>query len=268
MVKICKFFLKGTCKKGDQCPFKHEFPKADESSQHSNNSSNRRRQKRNRRPKNTETFKPSFKPPDMRIVCLNADTDRYPRKHHNNDIIIINGLFGNSNDMSIRDSLIKEVESAKIKGDKELLKLWHGDTHYIADDKLGWKSQCPTFKSVIDKLTKYFNVDVKATRYNIYKDSSQWKPFHHDAAAIKKDKASTQNITIAVSFGLEREAAFEHAGNRTILSVPLPNGSIYVFNKDVNINWKHGILKMPEPVINEPRISIIIWGWVDMNKSK
>ena len=270
MVKTCKFFLKGTCKKGDQCQFKHEFPKVDDSSSSSSNSrnNNRNRNNRRRRPKNTESFEPSFKPPDMRIVSLYADSDVYPRQHFNNDIIILNGLFGSHKDMTIRDNLIKEVDNAKVRDDKELLKLWHGDTHYIADDKLGWKKQCPTFKMVIDKLTKYFNVDVKATRYNIYKDSSQWKPFHHDAAAIKKDKAATQNITIAVSFGLEREAAFEHAKSRTVLSVPLPNGSVYVFNKDVNVDWKHGILQMPEPIINEPRISIIIWGWVKMNESK
>ena len=110
---------------------------------------------------------------------------------------------------------------------------------------------------VIDKLTQYFNVDVKATRFNIYKDSSQWKPFHHDAAAVKKDKRDTQNITIAVSFGMEREAAFEHAKSKTTLAMPQPNGTVYVFNKDVNIEWKHGILQN-RTYCKEPRISIII----------
>ena len=106
---------------------------------------------------------------------------------------------------------------------------------------------------------------MKATRFNLYEDSSQWKPFHHDAAAVKPDKAKTQNITIGISFGLEREAAFEHAKTKTVVSLPLPNGSIYVFNKDVNIEWKHGILQMkPENMVDEGRISIIAWGWVDM----
>ena len=66
------------------------------------------------------------------------------------------------------------------------------------------KGGCPTFKMVIDKVKDYFGVDVKATRFNLYEDSSQWKPFHHDAAAVKPDKAKTQNITIGISFGLER----------------------------------------------------------------
>ena len=46
---------------------------------------------------------------------------------------------------------------------------------------------------------------------NWYRDASEWKPFHHDAAALKEKFAKTQNFTLAVSFGMEREAAFEHA---------------------------------------------------------
>jgi hypothetical protein len=270
MVKTCSFFLKGTCKKGNNCKFKHEFPvvynsKSSQSSKNFRESIKRKGNKR-RHPKNTESFKPSFKPPDMRIISTIANHDKYPRKFSNNDIIIVNGLFGKESDMNIRDKLLQETDNAS-KNNIDLFKLWHGDTHYIADDKLGWKKNCPTFNMVVKKLSDYFNVDVKATRFNVYKDSSQWKPFHHDAAAIKKDKAASQNITIAVSFGLEREVAFEHSKTKTVLSIPLPNGSIYVFNKDVNINWKHGIRQIPEPIINEERISIILWGWVKMNES-
>lgn len=276
MVETCRYFLKGRCKKGDKCPFKHELPINNDSSSNSTNNSNNNRSNRNnrnrrRRPKNTECFEPSFKPPDMRIIShyVTGDEKVYPRAHSVNDVIALGGLFGDVNDLTICQNLENEINSleSKIKNNKnkDLLKLWHGDTHYIADDKSGWKNQSPTFKMVIDKLTQYFNVDVKATRFNIYKDSSQWKPFHHDAAAVKKDKRDTQNITIAVSFGMEREAAFEHAKSKTTLAMPQPNGTVYVFNKDVNIEWKHGILQKPEPIVKEPRISIIIWGWVDMN---
>lgn len=83
-----------------------------------------------------------------------------------------------------------------------------------------------------------------ATRLNWYRDSKEWKPFHHDAAAIKPDKAKTQNFTVAVSFGAEREAAFEHATTKTVISMPQPNGTIYVFSKDVNVIWRHGILQV------------------------
>ena len=32
------------------------------------------------------------------------------------------------------------------------------------------------------------SMHVEATRLNWYRDSSEWKPFHHDAAALKADK--------------------------------------------------------------------------------
>ena len=60
----------------------------------------------------------------------------------------------------------------------------------------------PTFLKVVDKIRTYFNMDIQATRFNWYRDSSDWKPYHHDAAAMKVHMATKQNITIAVSFGV------------------------------------------------------------------
>ena len=254
--RVCRFFLQGHCKKGDRCDFSHDVnakPKMND----------RNRPPGRKHVKNTESFEPSHVPPDMRVIVENGG-DKYPRVHRTNDIIVVNNLFCEKDDLTIYNNLLKEIRETGLDQDR-LWKLWHGDTHMIVDDKMGWKQSCPTFNMVIQKVKDYFGVDVKATRFNLYEDSSQWKPFHHDAAAVKPDKAKTQNITIGISFGLEREAAFEHAKTKTVISLPLPNGSIYVFNKDVNIEWKHGILQMkPENMVDEGRISIIAWGWVNM----
>ena len=291
MSQICRFYANGHCKKGDQCNFIHENTNTYDNrnirprrrnrdravKNHTYGQKNERpiteseraigvqrnKKHKRRRPKNTVTFEPSFKPPDMRVITEFASTEKYPRTHRSNDIIVVKGMFGEEKDNTIYDNLLKEIRESGINNE-ELWKLWHGDTHLIVDDKKKWKEKCPTFNMVIDKLRQYFDVDVQATRFNLYENSKHWKPYHHDAAAIKKDKADKQNITIGVSFGLEREAAFEHAKTRTVVSVPLPNGSIYIFNKDVNIEWKHGILQIPEPVIEKGRISIIVWGKVDM----
>ena len=41
---------------------------------------------------------------------------------------------------------------------------------------------------VLEKIVDFFKMDVKATRFNWYRDSNDWKPYHHDAAAVKPDK--------------------------------------------------------------------------------
>ena len=74
------------------------------------------------------------------------------------------------------------------------------------------------FSWVVEKMAAYFDMDVKATRLNWYRDSSEWKPFHHDAAAMKEKFARTQNFTLGVSFGAERDAAFEHAQVRFLIA--------------------------------------------------
>lgn len=110
----------------------------------------------------------------------------------------------------------------------------------------------------------------QATRLNWYRNNSEWKPFHHDAAAIKKDKAKTQNITVGVSFGVERSVAFQHAKTNSVTAFPLPNGSVYAFGKETNKIWKHGILQLKndnssaEPEVEVGRISIIAWGWTNL----
>ena len=82
---------------------------------------------------------------------------------------------------------------------------------------------------------------------------------------MKADKARTQNFTVAVSFGMERDAAFEHAKTKTVISMPQPNGTVYTFGKDVNILWRHGIPQLPlEKYSDQGRISIIAWGWIKM----
>jgi cold shock CspA family protein len=226
----------------------------------------KKRRRNRRKKKNTESFKPNHNEPNMRVVATavaEGETRTYEqvrkRKVNENDVLIVNGLFGEG----IYDKLVAEMEACGVDP-KDLWKLWHGDSHTIADDKLGWKKNCPTFDMVIKRIKGFFDMDVKATRFNLYKDSSDWKPLHHDAAAVKKDKAATQNFTVGCSFGLEREAIFEHAKHRTTVSLPLPDGSVYCFGKDVNVQWRHGIRQIPpEEHMDQGRVSVIAWGWSD-----
>jgi len=197
----------------------------------------------------------------MRILTAHKDWKTYKREMTSRDVLVVHDVFCAPDDLTIYNKLLNEIKNSGVE-ELDLWQLWHGDSHVIADDKKRWKDACPTFHMVLDKIRDYFQMDIKATRLNWYRDSNEWKPFHHDAAAIKPDKAKTQNFTVGVSFGAERDAAFEHAATKTVISMPQPNGTIYTFGKDVNCIWRHGILQVaPENYHTNGRISIIAWGW-------
>lgn len=214
--------------------------------------------------KNTESFIPNHNQSNMRILVGNHKLDKYQHDIFSRDVVLV-PKFTNIENVYIK--LLEEIKNSGID-ENELWKLWHGDTHLIADDHCKWKSLCPTFNVIIEKIKDYFSIDIKATRFNLYRDSNDWKPFHHDAAAVKPDKAKTQNFTIGISFGLEREISFENAETKQTISFPLENDSLYAFSKDINIEWRHGIPQVsPENYSNEGRISIIIWGQVDIKNN-
>ena len=150
------------------------------------------------------------------------------------DVLVAPCLFADFEMGELYKRLENEITTCGVPEEK-LLKLWHGDTHFIADDHTHWKERAPTFAMVLDRIRDFFGMDIKA---------------------------ATQNFTVAVSFGATRDAAFEEVKSKTVISMPQPDGTIYAFAKDTNILWKHGILKEPE-TRNEGRISIIAWGYVN-----
>lgn len=255
--KICKFYLKGNCKK-ENCTFLHKNP----------SKKNRHFNLKNK--KNTESFDPMNRPVDLRIVN-DYGVNELTTKLSDRDLLLVPHLFNNYEHYELYDKLVTEITTIQSKN-PDILKLWHGNdkiagTHLIADDKLNWKDNCPTFHHILDELVRFFKVDIKATRFNWYQNTEHWKPFHHDAAAFDPKKSSTQNITIALSFGCTRQIGLEFSeknvdNNKTTISFPMEDGQIYAFTNTTNKLWKHGILQ--EKKYQElGRISIIIWGWID-----
>lgn len=231
----------------------------------SQDQSNNQRKNRHRRliKKNTESFEPDHSKPDMRIVIADGSLPKFDKIHSENDVVVVKNMFKPED--KIYERLLEEI--GKTGNTKDIWKLWHGDTHYIADDKRNnWKKSCPLFIEVTQRLADYFDMDVKATRFNWYKDLTEWKPYHHDAAAVDPRKMDTQNFTVGVSFGATREISFQHAKNNTTVAIPLDDCSVYTFGKKVNIAWRHGIPQIeganseesPNPA--HGRISVIAWG--------
>jgi hypothetical protein len=253
---ICRDFLKGTCTR-DRCKFRHE--KTDDKP--------KRRPQRDahKKPKNTECFTPMKKPVDMRVV-FDLGEDRLGQSLTTRDVLVVPNIFNDYAHGAIYTKLVDEIENCGVSFD-DLLKLWHGNdkiegTHLIVNDRMPWKNKCPTFNMVVGRIRTFFDMDIQATRFNWYTDTSQWKPFHHDSAYVNPEKAKIQNFTVAVSFGCTRDAAFEHAKTKTTLSFPQGDGMVYCFSSDTNGIWRHGILQ-DVPTRYEGRISIICWGKID-----
>lgn len=220
------------------------------------------KKKNKKKPKNTESFKPDHTQPNMRVKFGDSSKETFDDVFCVNDVILVNN-FLKQQDKEVFNNLMNEIDECA-KENNELWKSWHGDTHLIADDHVAWKENVPTFQNIINDIEKYFNFKTISTRFNLYQNSDDWKPFHHDAAAIKPHIAEKQNTTIAISFGATRETAFQFNDNKCVVSFPLKDNSVYVFGKDVNINWKHGIPQLPKDKFSEEkRISIILWGWMD-----
>ena len=111
---------------------------------------------------------------------------------------------------------------------------------------------------------------MRDTRFNWYRDSCDWKPFHRDSAAYNPERAKTQNITVGASFGACRELAFKRTSpypddsKDCRVYFPQTNNSVFSFGRDVNNRWYHGINALPKDEQDgKGRISIILWGWVD-----
>ena len=52
-------------------------------------------------------------------------------------------------------------------------------------------------------MCEYYKIDGRKakSRFNWYRDCSDWKPFHNDATAYNPMSARKQNITVGISFG-------------------------------------------------------------------
>jgi hypothetical protein len=206
------------------------------------------------------------RPVDMRVVYdLGNASGKLTTRLTTRDTLMAPNVFSDFGPGELYSKLVEEVENCGVST-SDLLKLWHGNdkiegSHLIANDRTRWKEQCPTFKVVTDRLRDFFGMDIKATRFNWYKNTSQWKPFHHDKSFLDSEASVVQNFTVAVSFGATRDAAFEHATTKTVVSLPQPDGAVYAFSNDTNAIWRHGILQESE-VREEGRVSVICWGWV------
>ena len=202
---------------------------------------------------NTEVFKPDYSPPEMRVLFESSlNKTQTEISFQSNDVVIVPDLFADR--PNIYSELLEEIFGTKFDK-QDLIIPWHEGCH---------------LNMIIDRVAKYFGMDVKATRFNWMQNLNDHKFFHYDGAALKPEIALKQNSTIGISFGYTRDIAFQvasHSDCRKVVSFPLPNGFTYLFNKDVNIDWRHGVLPIETTTDykskpSDGRISVIAWGHI------
>ena len=140
---------------------------------------------RGKKGRNTRDFEPSHAPPGLKVVVGDASKETLGKTLHGRAVVYVPNFFCQEEDASVYEKLMQEVKAA---GSPDMWVPWHEDSHCIANDRDRhgkWKQESPIFMAVVDRISKYFSMDVKATRLNWYRDAEEWKPYHHDAAAVK-----------------------------------------------------------------------------------
>jgi len=157
---ICRYHFFGTCKHSNTCTRSHEYKltglvSGSETKESKTPASKQKNKKHKLVKTNTESFEPFDSTADMRIMCGNPSSPTYNWAYGSHDVILVNELF-DSPDYAHGNLYMKLLEEVNQFGDQlkkhDIWKLWHGDTHWIADDHKHFKDKCPTFLMVVDKL--------------------------------------------------------------------------------------------------------------------
>mmetsp|Transcript_122956 Transcript_122956/g.244635 ORF Transcript_122956/g.244635 Transcript_122956/m.244635 type:complete len:646 (+) Transcript_122956:87-2024(+) len=198
--------------------------------------------------------------PSMRLIILRPSAC-FARMIRHDDVVMLPSFFCAEDDWNTYYDLIGEMRESQSDGDaRSEWVSWHEGSHLLTKKP----ENSPTFRRILEEIRSYFRFlrgNDDGSRFNWYRDGSDWKPFHHDSAAFNVQRAKTQNCTVGVSFGASRELAFRNAKTGKLLYFPQTNGMLFFFGKDVNIRWQHGINALPkEEQDGKGRVSIILWG--------
>jgi hypothetical protein len=138
---------------------------------------------------NTESFDPksTLVRPDMRVI-VGPNREVLGKTISHDDVIVVPEFFCKEDDWSLYYQLVAEMrdsQAAGVRGSEWIS--WAEGAHLISQNPEGSK----TYQMVQDKIRKYFDIPNSSvgTRFNWYRDATDWKPFHHDSAAFNPKRA-------------------------------------------------------------------------------
>ena len=147
-------------------------------------------------------------------------------------------LVCDQDDLSLYQQLVAEIQAI---GRDNLLVEWHGDTHLIANDKIGGsgRTKCQHL-SILWIVCNNILIWTSNTRFNWYRDSKDWKPYHR--RTLLKAHLHKHKIALLRLVWDKKGVRFSTCYDWTVVSCPQPNGCAYAFGRDVNLEWRHGVL--------------------------
>jgi len=164
------------------------------------------------------------------------------------------------------DLTLSRQMCSSLPENKEFLD-WHGSRHlalHLGDDDACQARNPETstmplaWQESVARLETAFGMRAMAIRMNLYRDSSDWKPLHHDRG---QDNEGVPQLSVGVSLGATRELVFMHKQTGVTMSFPLRNGDVFAFTPELNMAFMHGVAKTKVvPEDDGPRLSFVIWG--------
>jgi len=198
--------------------------------------------------------------PSMRVITVLDPRELKSVRH--DDVVIIPNFICEEDDWDVYYRLLQEMRENQAQGERQAEWVsWHEGSHLLTKNP----KNSTTFQDILSRICESFAIEQHGgdigTRFNWYRDGSDWKPFHHDSAAFNVQRANDQNCTVGISLGAPRELAFRHAKTGELVYFPQTNGMLFFFGRDVNIRWQHGLNALPKDEQDgKGRISIILWG--------
>eukprot|EP00435_Cladocopium_sp_Y103_P058496 s347_g20.t1 len=173
-----------------------------------------------------------------------------------NEAFYLPGLNCSPDDKSVFDRLMIELDFKDCwleTGMKFSRQICIGDEHTLA--------KAPTYRALVERVSKVFGVRVVRTLVNLYRDGTDWCNLHSDQY---HQGGYPIDLTVGATFGDPRRLVWvEKSNTRHKIELPQLNGDVFAFSDKINSTWRHMIPQ--EGPDCGPRISVIVW--CDRHKS-
>ena len=187
---------------------------------------------------------------------INNDISKFDRGRYadpsalENEAYYLPGLNCSPDDRSVFDRLMSELDFRDCwldTGMKFSRQICIGNEETL--------SKAPTYRAIVERVSKVFGVRVVRTLVNLYRDGKDWCNLHSDQY---HQGGYSIDLTVGATFGAPRRLIWvEKRNTRHKIELPQLNGDVFAFSDQINTTWRHMIPE--EGPECGPRISVIVW---------